>query len=77
MSSSATNALQHWQRLSSTRAGRWMFFRDVCFKAPYFRSIRPVFDVLEPGRATAHMKKGRGNESSGLIVLFYLWVQNR
>jgi acyl-coenzyme A thioesterase PaaI-like protein len=31
----------------------------VCFKAPYFSSIRPVLDVLEPGRAVARMKKRR------------------
>lgn len=48
-----------WKRLSGTRAGRWLFSRLVCFRAPYFGSIRPVFDVLEPGRAVAHMKKRR------------------
>lgn len=53
------NALAHWQRLSGTALGRWLFSRLVCFKAPYFSSIRPVFDVLEPGRAVARMKKRR------------------
>ena len=52
-------ALGLWQRLSGTAAGRWLFSRLVCFKAPYFGSIHPVFDVLEPGRAVARMRKRR------------------
>jgi len=52
-------ALKTWRRLSGTAAGRWLFSRIVCFKAPYFSSIRPTFDVLEPGRAAAHFRKRR------------------
>ena len=52
-------ALNAWRRLSGTAPGRWLFSRLVCFKAPYFRSIRPVFDRLEPGRAEAHFRKRR------------------
>ncbi len=52
-------ALRGWQKLSGTAAGRWLFSRVVCFKAPYFGSIHPVIDQLEPGRAVAHMKKRR------------------
>lgn len=52
-------ALAAWRRLSGTTAGRWLFSRLVCFKAPYFRSIRPVFDRLEPGRCEAHFRKRR------------------
>lgn len=51
--------LRSWQRLSGTAFGRWLFSRLVCLKAPYFASIRPVFDVLEPGRAAAHFRKRR------------------
>lgn len=53
------DALRLWRRLSSSQLGRWLYSRLVCFKAPYFASIHPVFDVLEPGRAIAHMKKRR------------------
>lgn len=52
-------ALKTWRRFSGTAAGRSLFSRIICFKAPYFRSIRPVFDVLEPGRAEAHFRKRR------------------
>ena len=55
----ATNALALWQRLSGSTAGRWLFSRAVCFQAPYFGSIRPMFDVLEHGRAVAHFRKRR------------------
>ena len=48
-----------WQALSGRAPGRWLFSRLVCLKAPYFASIRPVFDVLEPGRAVAHFRKRR------------------
>jgi len=52
-------ALKTWRRLNGSAAGRYLFSRIVCFKAPYFRSIRPVFDVLEPGRSEAHFRKRR------------------
>lgn len=54
-----SKALGGWQALSGTAFGRWLFSRTVCLKAPYFASIRPVFDVLEPGRAVAHFRKRR------------------
>lgn len=52
-------ALKSWRRMSGAAAGRWLFSRIICFKAPYFSSIRPTFDVLEPGRAEAHFRKRR------------------
>ena len=45
--------------MSGSAFGRWLFTRMVCFKAPYFATISPVFDVLETGRATARMRKRR------------------
>ena len=53
------SALATWRRLNGTAAGRWLFSRALCFKAPYFGSIRPIFDVLEPGRAVARIRKRR------------------
>ena len=52
-------ALDTWNRLSANAFGRWLFSRVVCFRAPYFATISPVFDVLEPGRAVARMRKRR------------------
>ena len=56
---SESKALDGWRKVSGSAFGRWLFSRIVCFKAPYFSSIRPVLDVLEPGRAIARMKKRR------------------
>ena len=56
---SQTQALGTWNKLSGSGFGRWLFSRVVCHKAPYFGSIRPVFDVLEPGRAIARIRKRR------------------
>lgn len=56
---SESQALSTWNKLSGSAFGRWLFSRIVCFRAPYFATIRPVFDVLEPGRAVARMRKRR------------------
>jgi len=39
--------------------GLWLFSRAICFKAPYFSSIRPTFTRLEPGKGEAFFKKRR------------------
>ncbi|GAA5784970.1 DUF4442 domain-containing protein [Chitiniphilus shinanonensis] len=48
-----------WRRLAPLPAGRWLFSRLVCFKAPYFASVKPCFAVLEPGRAEVTLRKRR------------------
>ncbi len=52
-------ALSAWQRLSSFPGGKWLFSRVVCFRAPYFSTIRPVFVELRPGFASVRMTKRR------------------
>jgi acyl-coenzyme A thioesterase PaaI-like protein len=54
-----SKTLATWRALSRTGPGRWLFSRLLCLKAPYFSSIHPVFDVLEPGRAVARFRKRR------------------
>ena len=39
--------------------GLWLFSKAICFKAPYFASIKPVFKVIKPGYAQAIIKKKR------------------
>jgi len=48
-----------YRRLSRLPLGQWLFTRMVCFKAPYFSSIRPLFRDLRPGAATVFMRKRR------------------
>lgn len=52
-------ALSAWQRLSGLPGGKWLFSRIVCWRAPYFGTIRPRFIDFEPGRAVVHMCKRR------------------
>ena len=48
-----------WRRLSKTAAGRWLFSALVCWKAPYFATIRPRFRLLEPGRCELGISRRR------------------
>jgi acyl-coenzyme A thioesterase PaaI-like protein len=54
-----SKTLTLWRTLSGSAPGRWLFSRLLCLKAPYFSSIRPLFDVLEPGKAVARIRKRR------------------
>ncbi|KRB02612.1 hotdog fold domain-containing protein [Lysobacter sp. Root690] len=53
------NVLTLYKKLTRYPAGHWLFTRAVCFKAPYFASIRPRFESLEPGRCSATMPHRR------------------
>lgn len=57
------NLLSLWRRMEPRPLGKWLFSRAVCAKAPYFATIRPRFEVLEPGRAVVSMKKRRAVEN--------------
>lgn len=48
-----SSVLASYRRLSSKPGGRWLFSILVCLKAPYFASIGPRIEVLEPGRGVA------------------------
>ena len=48
-----------WQSFSSKWGGKWAFSRLLCVKAPYFGSIRPRFEDLQPGRCEVRMRKRR------------------
>lgn len=48
-----SSVLASYSRLSSKPGGRWLFSKLVCLKAPYFASIAPRIEVLEPGRGVA------------------------
>ena len=55
----STRSLKVLQSVREWPAGLWIFSKLVCFTAPYFSSIRPVFITLEPGYAKAKLKKRR------------------
>ncbi|HTL15270.1 MAG TPA: hotdog fold domain-containing protein [Thermomonas sp.] len=51
--------LDAYRRLARWPGGRWLFARLVCWKAPYFASIRPRIHMLEPGRGVASLRHRR------------------
>ena len=51
--------LQLWQRMVPAPGGMWAFSRLVCFKAPYFASIRPQFEVIQPDLCQVRIAKRR------------------
>ncbi|MGX5671678.1 MAG: DUF4442 domain-containing protein [Lysobacteraceae bacterium SCN 69-48] len=51
--------LSAYRSLARWPAGRWLFSRLVCWKAPYFSSIAPRIEVLEPGRCIATLRHRR------------------
>ncbi len=52
-------ALGLWKKLGKRHLGRVLFSKAVCFKAPYFGSIKPYFHALAPGKVEVHVKKRR------------------
>jgi acyl-coenzyme A thioesterase PaaI-like protein len=53
------SVLQLYDRMSRWPAGRWLFSRAVCFKAPYFASIAPRIEALAPQRCEATLRHRR------------------
>ncbi|KEZ77018.1 hotdog fold domain-containing protein [Salinisphaera hydrothermalis] len=51
--------LSHWRRLQSKPGGRWLFARAVCLRAPYFATIKPSVNRLEPGFCETGLTKRR------------------
>ena len=56
----ANKTLALYERVRRWPAGHWLFTSAICFKAPYFGSISPLIEVLEPGRCVARLRRHRG-----------------
>lgn len=52
--------LRVYQQCRKLPFGNHIFSKMVCFKAPYFKTIRPLFKELRPGYCEVTMKKRRG-----------------
>lgn len=59
MESDVNPAMALWKRCEGLPFGRAIFSRLICFKAPYFGSIRPRFEEFRPGYARVSMAKRR------------------
>jgi acyl-coenzyme A thioesterase PaaI-like protein len=55
----ASQTLALYERMRRWPAGQWLFTRAICFKAPYFGSISPRIETLEPGRCVASIRRHR------------------
>lgn len=55
----ASAALRLFQRLGGSAPGRWLVSQAICWRAPYFASIAPRIDLLEPGRCIVRMRDRR------------------
>jgi acyl-coenzyme A thioesterase PaaI-like protein len=53
------SVLSLYHRLAPLPAGRWLFSRVICLKAPYFASIAPRIESLAPGRGVATLRHRR------------------
>jgi acyl-coenzyme A thioesterase PaaI-like protein len=51
--------LDRYRRMSRRPLGKRLFSLAVCWKAPYFRSVRPVFVDLAPGRGEVRARNRR------------------
>lgn len=69
-SSAVTNAIPGsgkinalWKKLEDAPLGKRLFSAAVCFKAPYFRTVRPLIHEMRPGycRVSAPNRRGMHN----------------
>jgi uncharacterized protein (TIGR00369 family) len=54
-----SEALRLWKRCESLPFGKAIFSRIICWRAPYFATIRPRFEEFRPGYARVSMRKRR------------------
>lgn len=55
----AASILDIDRRVTRWPCGGWLFSKLVCLKAPYFASISPRIERLEPGRCEASLRHRR------------------
>ncbi len=53
------STLALYRKISRWPFGHWLFSRAVCLRAPYFSSIRPRIELLEPGRCVVTFRQRR------------------
>ncbi len=51
---------RQWRRLGGTKAGRRVFSMALRTRVPYFATVLPTVQVMEPGRAEVTAPKWRG-----------------
>ncbi|TQV80042.1 DUF4442 domain-containing protein [Exilibacterium tricleocarpae] len=52
--------LKPWSQLKGSAVGRWLVSQLVCFRAPYFRTIKPRLTHVAAGHVELTFRKRRG-----------------
>lgn len=52
-----------YNALAKFRMGKWLFGKVICWKAPYFKTINPMFIDLRPGYCEIKIRKRRSVEN--------------
>ncbi len=55
----SSQALDLFRRHGRSAWGRWLVSRAICWRAPYFASIAPTIDMLEPGCCVVRIRDRR------------------
>lgn len=55
----ANRVLALWEKFADKPFGKTIFSRIICWKAPYFSTIKPRFEELRPGYSRVVMPKRR------------------
>lgn len=53
------SAYKLYQKVTPWPCGHWLFTQIICFKAPYFKTMRPKMVSMKSGEATVFLKKRR------------------
>ncbi len=56
---SKSPVLKLWKIFGGSSFGRWLVSKIVCFKAPYFSSIKPRFEQIKPGTVEVFLPRRR------------------
>ncbi len=59
----ASRALKLFRKFGGSPTGRWIFSRLICRQAPYFASISPLIEKLEPGACVVRLRQRRRIEN--------------
>jgi len=55
----SSQALNLFRRHGRSAFGRWLVSRAICWRAPYFATIRPSIERLEPGLCVVRIRDRR------------------
>lgn len=55
--------LEIFNKFAKFSSGKWLFSKLICWKAPYFNTIKPLFVELKPGYCEIKIKKRRAVEN--------------